>query len=684
MDLLQTFRRNMSSSVAISSESTNSMQDDLQFVLGSPDNQWQWPSDVINTRIGAEAVGPRPCLTINKMPQHVRQITNDMRQNRPSGKVIPVDDNADVEMAEILDGLIRHIEYISDADTAYDTACENQVIMGLGYWRLYTEYCDSNSFDQEIKIGRIANTFSVYMDPGIQDPCGQDANWCAITEELTKDEYERMFPNAKSYMGLQDLASGDVTMLSWMGNDTVKIAEYFWVEEKTKILNQYINGAVAFKGTPEDKKYRSMLGEPVRSRESNQRVVKWVKTNGYEILESEKVWPGKYIPVIRVVGSENEVNGKRVISGIVRMAKDAQRMFNYWTSAQAEMLALAPKAPFIAAAGQLEGFERQWSTANIYPWSTLEYNAKTDATGEAILPPPQRSMPPMSQPGLIEARMGAADDIKGTTGQYDSSLGATSNERSGKAIIARERQSDVGTYHFVDNFARAIRYTTRQIIDLFPKIYDTERIARIVGEDGKVDKIAIDPMQQQAVVKQTDEDGNVIKKIFNPGIGKYDVMVTTGPSYLTKRQEAVESMSNILQANPQLWQVAGDLFVKNMDWPGAQELSKRLAKTIDPKLIADDDKSPQLQAAEQQIEQMGQQMQAMQQMLQNVHNSIEAQEVKIKEYDAETKRISALQSGMNEEQIQELVMGTLHAAIDSGDVVGQTPFQQQEMPNESE
>jgi hypothetical protein len=300
----------------------------------------------------------------------------------------------------------------------------------------------------------------------------------------------------------------------------------------------------------------------------------------------------------------------------------------------------------------------------------------------------------MAQVGLIQAKAGASDDIKSTTGQYDSSLGATSNERSGRAILAREKQGDTGTYHYVDNLARAIRYTTRQIVDMIPKIYDTQRIARIIGIDGETDMAKIDPTQQEPVKKiVSPENPNVvIEKIYNPSVGKYDVCVTTGPSYMTKRQEALDSMSQLLQGNPALWAVAGDLFIKNMDWPGAQEMSQRFAKTIDPKLLETDDKSPALQAAEQQMQAMGQEMEMMHKMLQNVHQSVEMQDLErknfeatIKAFDAETKRLSAVQASMSPEQIQDIVMGTVHGMITSGDLAGEMPGQElpgEEMPME--
>jgi hypothetical protein len=254
--------------------------------------------------------------------------------------------------------------------------------------------------------------------------------------------------------------------------------------------------------------------------------------------------------------------------------------------------------------------------------------------------------------------------------------------------LARERQGDTGTYHFVDNLARAIRYGTRQLVDLIPKIYDTQRIARIIGMDGETSTVRIDPMQNEPVRRIMDEAGVVIEKIYNPSVGKYDVAVTTGPSYATKRQEAMDAMGQILQANPNLWQVAGDLFVKNMDWPGAQEIAKRLQKMIDPKLLADEE-DPALQAANQQMEVMAQEMQMMQEMLQRVQQSMEAREVQIKEfeaqvkaYNAETDRIKAVESGLSEEQIQDIILGTLSGMMASGELVA--PSAPREMPMQPE
>lgn len=687
-DKMATMRSRLQMAMAAYSDSREDELDDLRFMAGSPDNQWQWPADVLATRgaVQGQAINARPCLTINKLPQHVRQVTNEQRQNRPSGKVIPADDNADVEVAEIFNGVVRHIEYMSDADVAYDTACDNQVTYGEGYIRLLTEYCNEETFDQDIRIGRVRNAFSVYMDPTIQDPCGADAKWCFVTEDILKSEYEEMFPDATPISTIMAQGVGDESMSQWLAEDTIRIAEYFYYETDRTTLHLYPDGQTAFTRTAKDKQLMSIYGAPIRSREVVRKKVMWMKTNGFDVLE-EREWPGKWIPVVRVIGNEWEVEGQMYISGLVRNAKDAQRMYNYWVSQEAEMLALAPKAPFIGYGGQFEGYETQWKTANTTNWPYLEVNPDvTDGAGNT-LPLPQRAQPPLPQTGLIQAKMGASEDIKATTGQYDASLGEQGNERSAKAIVAREKQGDVGTYHYVDNLARAIRHITRQIVDLIPKIYDTQRIARIIGVDGDVSMVKMDPTQAEPVREIRDmQTGALIEKVYNPTVGTYDVMVTTGPGYMTKRQEALDAMSQILQSNPQLWPVAGDLFIKNMDWPGAQEMAERFKKILDPRVLSEGDQSPELMQAQQQIQAMTEELNRVADIMANIQDGAEQQKIEIERYkaeidayNAETKRIASVQDSMTPEQIQDIVMGTIAAALDTGDLIGGAP-EMREMP----
>ena len=688
-DKLATMRHRFTVASAAYSDSREDELDDLRFMAGSPDNAWQWPADVLATRgaVQGQTINARPCLTINKLPQHVRLVTNEQRQNRPEGKVIPADDKADVAVAEVFQGIVRHIEYLSDADVAYDTACDNQVTYGEGYIRILTEYCREDSFDQDLKIERVRNSFSVYMDPMIHDPCGADAEWCFITEDIPKEEYERLYPDAMPISVMMDQGVGDQSLSMWMSQETVRIAEYFYIDHQKKTLNLYPDNVTAFNNSPEDKRLKQLYGKPLKSRVSEHRQVKWIKTNGFEVLE-ERDWAGKWIPIVRVVGNEFEVDGQLYISGLVRNAKDAQRMYNYWVSQEAEMLALAPKAPFIGYGGQFEGYEQNWKTANTNNWPYLEVNPDvTDGAGSP-LPLPERAQPPMAQTGLIQAKMGAGEDIKATTGQYDNSIGQTANERTGRAILARQNQGDTSTYHYIDNLARAVRYVTRQLVDLIPKIYDTERVARIIGLDGEVDMVRINPNQPEPVrVIKDPITGLDIDKIYNPSVGVYDVVVTTGPSYATKRQEAMEAMQMILQSNPQLWSVAGDLFIKNMDWPGAQEMAARFAKTLDPKVLDQTDESPEAQMMRAQMNDMADQMQQTAALVQQLQQSydmqklaIDEQNTQIKAYDAETKRLQAMQSGLSPEQIQDIVMGTVAAAMDTGDIVPRSTPMQPQLP----
>ena len=666
-DFLATARTRFKQAIDATSLSRQSELDDLRFAAGSPDNGFQWPDQIRNSRIN-DTNGARPCLTINKLPQHIRQITNDQRQNRPAIKVIPVDDESDVEVANVFNGIIRHIEVNSDADIAYDTACENQVTIGEGYFRVLTDYCDELSFEQDLKIERIRNSFSVYMDPLIQDPSGGDQQWCFISQSLPMAVFEREYPKAQAANFDQQGIGDDV--LQWITEDTVRVAEYFCFEYEEKKLFLWRNGEVSMEGDPLPAGV--MIGEkPVKERTTSLRKVVWTKINGVEILE-EREWLGRYIPIIRVVGNEYDYEGRIIVSGIVRNAKDAQRMYNYWTSQEAELLALAPKAPFIMAAGQVEGFEDKWANANTTNYAYLEYNPLSEEG--TIVPPPQRVAPPMPSAGILQAKMGAADDIKSTTGQYNASLGQQSNETSGRAIMARQTESDVGTFHYIDNLSRAIRQCGRVLIDLIPKIYDTRRVARIIGEDGQTDKVLIDPQQQEPFKKEESEDGAILK-IYNPSIGKYDVTVIVGPGFNSRRQEALEAMSMLVQSNPQLWQVIGDLLVKNMDWPGAAEMSDRIKRTIPAEIIGDPDDSPELRQAMEVIEQLKQDGMQMRGIIDNIYKSIEYQKAendKLKAestaYDAETKRMQALQPGMTPEQVQALILTTMQSLITAPDL----------------
>lgn len=659
IDFLATARTRRKHAIDAMSESRKVQLDDVRFLAGNSDNGWQWPEKVRQSRLN-DPNGARPVLTINKLPQHVKLVTNEQRQNRPAVKVLPVDDQGDEEVAEVFNGIIRHIEVNSDADLAYDTACESQVTQGEGYIRIVTDYCDEVSFEQDIYIKRVANSFAVDMDPNIQDPSGSDAEWVFISDLLSEEEFKDQYPDAKP-VSWEEVGIGD-NYEGWFDNENkrIRVAEYFYYErEKRKIL-LWANGEVSVEG--EEIPASVVAGEkPVKERETVIKVVKWCKLTGAEVLD-ERDWAGKYIPVIRVVGNEVEIDGKRYVWGLVRNAKDPQRMVNYWASQEAEILALAPKSPFIGASGQFEGHEEKWQRANTVNYAFLEYEPLVQ-DGVAV-PPPQRSAPPIPPAGFIQAKLQASDDLQSTMGQYNPSLGAEADEKSGKAIIARQRQADVGTFHYIDNLSRSIRHVGRILVDLIPKIYDTRRVARILGEDNSPDTVTLDPNSPQAVMEITD-DQQAIRKIYNPNIGRYDVVVTVGPSFTTKRQEAAEAMNLVLQGNPGLWQVAGDLFVRNLDWPGADDLAKRLKKMVPPNLLEEDEpnkqdleaKAQQLHAAGEMLSQKQQELQLAQQEIEKIGKSAMGEKAQADKAKSEAQRVvDQLNSQIEAMNLQKQIM----------------------------
>lgn len=565
----------------------------------------QWPA-ALKAKRESDPDGARPCLTIDKLNQYINQVKNDQRQNRPSIKIRPVDDDADPEVAEIIQGLTRNIEDRSSADIAYDVAFESAVGAGWGYFRILTEYADDDGFNQEACIKSIPDTLSVYLDDNRKEPDGSDAQFGFIVESLTVPQYEATY--GKLEQGWDEGANDDVK--DWVGDKTVRVAEYFYIDksEKKKI---YLYSDPSEGDLVTEEEIEGL--DPVKTREVEVKKVKWCKLTGHKIHE-KKEFPGQYIPIVLVLGNEMIVDGERVITGLIRAAMDSQRRYNYETSAYVERVALAPKAPYVAADGQIEAFEDQWRNANTSNQAVLTYTP-VDVAGH-LVPAPQRQASVDVPVGLVQGMQMAEHDIQGTLGMYNASLGEKSNEKSGKAIIARQREGDTATFHYIDNLSRSIRHAGRILVDIIPKIYDTKRIARIIGEDGTPEKVQLDPNAQRPVTQERDMMGK-ISKIYNLHMGKYDVTVSVGPSYTTKRQEAAESMIGLAQADPTLMQKAGDMIVRNLDWPQAEELADRLKKFLPPNIAVDEeDENSEVNSVKQQAAAMVQQAQQAIQELQ--------------------------------------------------------------------
>jgi len=574
------------------SDSTNRAEalQDVRFAAGD-----QWPVEIQNSR----NLESRPCLTINKIDAYIRQVTNQQRMQRPRIKVHPVNNLADYKIAQVIEGITRHIETNSNADTAYDTAFDYAVRMGWGYWRVNYKYVSEDSFDQEIYIDAIDNPFTVYFDPNSVRPDGSDAERCLITTVLDKKIFREMYPGADDGANFQQRSTGDDTA-SWVTKEDIRLAEYFYIEREKARLFLLSDGTSAFADSDSFFERVEAAGlTVVDERDSFRKAVKWCKMTAMEVLE-EKTWAGKYIPIVPCYGAQVIVDDKRKKYGLVRFAKDPQRMYNFWRTSMTESVALAPKAKWLLAEGQDEGHENEWAMANIKSMPVLRYKQK-DIEGQPA-PAPQRLQPEPPPAGIMEAAGAISADLQMVLGILDPNQ-LPSGNISGKALMGQQNQVDLSNFHFYDNMTRSIKHTGKIILDLIPKIYDTQRVMRIIGSDGQPD---------MTVINERSAIGEVLNDVT---VGEYDVVMDTGPGFQSRRQQAVEAMMPLLTGNAELFNIAGDLVFRNMDFPGADVIADRLA-ALNPMAQIDEksDIPPEIQMklaqSQKMIEELQQQLQA--------------------------------------------------------------------------
>jgi hypothetical protein len=661
-DLLEEALDDFDDAVTEEADNRTAALDDLRFARLSQ----QWPDKI---RLEREQDG-RPCLTLNKLPTFIRNIVNEGRQNRPSVKVRPADSQSDPRVASIYEGLIRNIEYTSSADVAYDTGLECAVDRGFGYWRVATDYSHDDAWDLDIVIKSVPNPFTVYGDPDSKEADSSDWNRAFVTEMLSEVVFERKYKGAEKTSW--KTSYGDTLRAGWREEGKIRVAEWWkryeqqaWrvklsneaiLDAQTYVANKHIFDALSLQVTGT---------RQVRSYKVVQRIV-----SGAEILE-ENPWPGRFIPIVSVVGDEINEEGKRHKRSLIRDAKDPQRMHNYWRTTSTEVVALAPRAPWIGAKGAFKT-DKRWATANVKNYSTLEYDPVPNE------PPPQRQPFAGVPAGALQEALNASDDMKAIMGIFDPSLGSRSNETSGIAIRARQRESDVANFHFVDNQRRSIRHTGRILIDLIPKIYTGARIVRVLGPDAQPSNV---PVNQQIQLP----DGTAA--MFDLTAGKYDLVVESGPSYATRRAEATDGMLEFMRAYPPAAPMLGDLLAKNLDWPDAEEVASRLRSMLPAHMQGQGD--PRLQAAQQAIQQLQQQLQqggqayaALQQELLALRADREAKlrDSQVRGYQAETDRLEAVAGVANASgaaldpmAIQAIVLQTLSQVLRSPDILVSQP-----------
>jgi len=575
------------------SEIYEKAREDMFFL--SDDKNAQWESTALTNRTNEG----RPALTIDQLGQFVHQVSNDIRMNTPTITIIPNGSEASIETAEVMKGLIKNIEYVSNADEAYDTASGNSVKCSIGFIRVENDYVDDSSFDQELKIRRVVNPLQCWIDAASIEVDGSDATRGIEIESMAVSEFKKAYPKAEPTSFANEEENKDKDLKD---EDFVNIATYYEIVEESKDIGQPEDGEM--EEYQEGKEYKA------RRTMKKKKVMKYV-LSGAEVLEEARV-PGKYIPLVPVYGEEAWVDGKREIYSLIRKSKDAQRMFNYWKSLETELLMKQPNAPIMAVGGQIENYADDWK--NPSKAMVLRYDA-TDADGNPA-PAPQRLAPPTIPTGIVNAARATVDDIKATMGLYGASIGSRSNETSGVAIERRNQEGEVATFHFGDNLNKSITHVGKILVCAIPEVYDTARILRIIGEEDEPKEVGINGKMAK------DQ-----KESFDLRKGQYDTKVVTGASFTTKRQEAAAFFTSIVEKQPQLMEIMGDLLFKNMDFAGAQGMAARMEKVIDPKFLKEEEEDQVDQEKEQmamviqegarQMEQMQAQMQEMQEQLDN-------------------------------------------------------------------
>ena len=569
-DLLERGRDKFKAAYDAESENRKEFLDDTRFWrLGE-----QWPANIKADREREF----RPCLTINRGPTFIRQVVNDARQNKPSIRVRPVDSGADPETAKVYNGIVRHIQYASNADVAYDTATDNAVTGGFGYFKIGIKYAGDDSFDRDIVIERIADPLRVFGDPNSQAADSSDWNDAFVVDFLTKDDFKREHPDADP-VDWDAAPYADLKGTPWRGEeDRVMVAEWWsrTVEKRTRVL--LTDGRVVDEAElPALKDELDAAGIGVKAERTTERFkITHRLMTGAEILKTTE-WAGQFIPVIPVYGDEVNVEGKRYFRSLMRDAKDPQRMVNYWRTTSTELVALAPRVPFIGRVGAFNTDVAKWGSINTTSHAFVEYDGETQ--------PQRQPLDGGTAIGAMNEAMAASDDMKTVIGLFNASLGQQSNETSGKAILARQREGDVSTFHFLDNMARAIRHAGRILIELIPKVYTPGRIVRILGEDGTSSTVQVGKPPVPGAPQPETPPGQIesaIPKVYDLQAGKYDLVVDVGPSFTTRREEAAAQMMELMRAFPQAAPVVGDLFAKSLDWPGADEIGERLRKLLPP------------------------------------------------------------------------------------------------------
>lgn len=615
-EFLSDMRAEYDLDLAFDQENREQAIEDKKFTAGE-----QWDPMVLEQRKGL------PCLVINSVPQFVAQLVGDWRESKRGVKVLPTEAN-DKPLADVRADLIRSIETQSRADRVYDNAFESAVQCGDGAFRVAVEYAKDDVFDQEIFVRPVDDALSVVWDRLSVDPTGRDARHCFVDDLIPTKDFEKKWPEA-SPSQLSDKQYNQMMTGRWIEQDGVRITEYWRLVDRNRLLCLFEDGSMRFADEGLDDLIMKH-GNPIKTRVAPCTYAQMHLVTGYEILSGPYEYRLNRLPIIRMSGRVVNVAGNRVRYGIVRYMKDSVRLRNFWRSVAAEQLGYAPKAQWIATESAVEGYEDELRRAHMTRDPLIKVSDEA-VIGQNI----QRLNPPPMQTALHQEAEVNTQDMKDVTGIHDASLGIRSNEVSGRAINARQREGDIASITYYDNGNAAVLEAGDVMNQLIGQIYDGTRIVRIIGEDEKLKFLKINDPSDPASPDLS--------------VGRYDVTLSTGASYSTRRVEAAQAMMDAVQVWPQLLQVAGDLVAKAQDWPGADDLAERLKKTIPQQFLDEDERTE----ADPELQQMQMQMQALAQENQQLKNDKEMDNKKlmVDVYNAETQRIRALSDNMADQTL---------------------------------
>lgn len=684
-EFLSTAKERLHRALEAQGNDSNRALDDLRFTYKPEEYQWD---DAVKRKRKADQ---RPCLVYNKLPSFVNRIKNSMRMNRYSIRVRPADGDSDKELADLRSGLIRNIEQVSDAEDAQDMAGQLAVACGRGWLRVASRYVSEDSFEQELYLMAMPNAFCVSWDPAARRADLQDADWIFVSETISKDAYKREYPDRQP--ASVDAHPGVYTN-EWDKGETVRIAEYFHRDEpKQKKL--YLCDLINPQGeqmrkiiTGEEKKRAEELGWTVtvlKTRTVTERPWMRAKISGTDVLEEPREEPGKYHPVVPVWGERIDIDGETLTWGAVRHMKDPQRSFNYSRSTMVERAALEPKAPWVIGKNQLKGFEKEWEKSRTDNVPYLRYN--DDPTGQNPIAPPQRNFPEQASTALISVVQMDTQDMHDISGIQPTAMGKNTSEKAGIAIAQRRQEGDVATFTYPDNMAKSWKWLGRILLDRIPYVYDSARVVRTRGEDKSENMVPINTAREEMFPPnyrgpKVESEVPGAGKMFNDmSVGRYDLVVDVGPQMMTQRQEVLAGLFEFLNVYPPAAPILGDIIAENQDWPGSQQVAKRLKKLVPPEIRepeeGEEQQQPQPPAPDPQLILALQKMELEQARLQ-FDMARAKEELDIKRLDTEVKAIKmaaeaeAAEKGQQLEQYAAFVKEFMNA-IEQSESAGAGP-----------